>query len=173
MVPNYLYNVPANAPLAARSYEGSALKLLPGQRPHHRCQIAYLRAPKRYNRVATDNCRLPNCVSLLGGRGPAEAAHIAITLDAMLACWTAIRMEGENPPDMSVPRLTHTSPPAIISTCTAVAAKDRYLDPPIQQLPYPGNATSRVEITHRTMTNPHVSTLNKVYVLLIKVDCMR
>lgn len=61
----------------------------------------------RYNKVAIENWRLLNC--------PAEVEvafekmsieRMAMILDAMLACWMAVRIEGENPPETSVPRPT-------------------------------------------------------------------
>jgi hypothetical protein len=59
----------------------------------------------RYSRVATDNCWSVNDTACtdVGGLG---VGLKPFTLDAMLACWRAVRIEGEKPPETSVPRPT-------------------------------------------------------------------
>lgn len=60
----------------------------------------------RCNRVATENGWLVNVPGTAFVQFGSAFRLKPLTLEAMLACWMAVRIEGEKPPETSVPRPT-------------------------------------------------------------------
>lgn len=54
--------------------------------------------------MGTGSWRLENLPSVAG---VVDGVDVATTLEQMLACWIAERMDGEKPPDTSVPSPTY------------------------------------------------------------------
>lgn len=88
----------------------NASKLFPGSMVPIRWERLQSSAPPtvaRYNNVAIGSCLLENLAIGTGIVSVAVGgACIARIFEQMLACWMTVRMDGENPPDTSVPRPT-------------------------------------------------------------------
>jgi hypothetical protein len=82
---------------------------------------------------------------------------MATILDAMLACWMAVMMDGENPPDTSVP-----NPTCKVDQMNGLHLKDTKprLNSAIQPLSYMGNPTAQIEVAGGAMAQPRLPLTN-------------
>ena len=94
-----------------------------------------------------------------------------ITLEAILACWIALRIEGSNPPETSIPKPNWENS-CLLVIDTRVDHIKQTLIPASKYLPTGATPLVKLKVTRRAMTNPRLLFCNNIYLVIPEIHGM-